>query len=255
MLCPDHMNEAQFEKKRLLMRAHAIASQYFLKRISTDDARFKEDWFRYYKREDISGRPLYKVMTIDPAMSPGGDALAAVVTGTDAKQDVYILDRLRFRGDLDTGIGLLCDMMDRTPPDFIGFEQFAFQALYKLRLEEELERRGLRYFVQEIGLDSKKKKAARIESLQPKLAQGKMFFLEEHKPMVDQFLLWLPTSKTNEDDEIDALSWQPPLWRSPFMEAEPDPVPGPGTWGEALLELEAAKSGGYLGKLFDDFRD
>ena len=255
LLCPEHMNEAAVAKKRALVKsAHAWASQYLLKRISPDESRFKEEWFEFYGREKIEGFVLYKVMTIDPAMNPGGDALAAVTTGTDRKDNTYILDRLRFRGDLDVGIGLLCDMMERHRPDFIGFEQFAFQSLYKLRLEEEIERRGLGFHVVEVGRDSKKKKSARIESLQPKLAAHKLFFLEEHKPMIDQFLLWIPTSKNNEDDEIDALSWQPPLWRSPYTDAEPDATHGVGTWGEAMAQMEAAKSGGYIQKLFEDFR-
>ena len=200
-LCPEHYDHAAIEDKRNTMEAHNFAREYLLRRVSAADARFKEEWIHYYEPSRIAGSSLYRIMTIDPALSPGGDALAAVVTGTDVKGNVFVLDRMGFRGNFKEGISNLCDMMVRHDPDFIGIEVFAFQHMYKVWLEEELERRNLNFVVRELSRDTKKSKAARIESLQPKLAQGKLFFLEDHKPLVNQLLLWDPLSKHNDDDE------------------------------------------------------
>ena len=253
-LAPEHYDHRAIDDKRMTIPAHIFAREYLLKRVSAEDAKFREEWIRYYESERIARKALYRIMTIDPALSPGGDAMAAIVTGTDANTDTYTLGRLSFRGDFRQGIGFLCDMMVEHTPDFIGIETFAFQRMYKIWLEDELKRRGLNFWVQEVGLDSRKTKAARIESLQPKLAQGKLHFLREHKPTIDQLLLWDPLSKTNEDDEIDALAWQVPLWRAPYEDAAvPDTRPRPGTFAEAFESMRQGE-GTWLTRLFEDMR-
>jgi len=182
--------------------------------------------------------------------------MAAVVTGTAANGHVYILDRMSFRGDFRTGIGMLCDMMERNSPDYIGCEIFAFQQMYKVYLEEEIARRKLNFYVEEVGRDSKKKKAARIESLQPKIARGEIHFRKQDKPLVDQLLLWDPLSKTNTDDEIDALAWQVPLWTPPLKDSTPiEQEPPPGSFLHELEEMKKSDWGsGYINRLFGDMR-
>ena len=242
------------------MPTHLFAREYLLRRVSAEDAKFKESDIRWYTDADLVDdrtgkiRPLYKIMTIDPAISPGGDALGVSVTGTDSKSNTYVLDRLRFRGDFKNGVSQLCDMIQRNLPDYIGIETFAFQRMYKTWLEEEMQKRGMNQHIEELGNASRKSKAMRIEALQPKLAAGKLFFKEEHKPLVDQFLLWEPLSKHNEDDEIDAMAWQVPLWRGPYddtpMESS-EPVPG-----SFLAAFEESRRGsyneGFFGRLFGD---
>ncbi len=253
-LCPSWYDRAAIEEKRGDMPAHQFAHEYLLKRISAADAPFREEMFRYYKREDLQGVPLRRVMTIDPALSPGGDALAAVVTGTDSKKRTYVLDRVRFRGDFKTGIDQLIDLMVRTEPHYVGVEKFAFQKMYGVWLNDELKKRGVNFWVQELPTDTKRSKAARIQSMQPALAQGRLHFLEEHKPLVDQFLLWDPLSKTNEDDEIDAMAWQVPMWEEAIGD-EPEKKAGPveGSWDEAFEQLKMQGSDTMLGRMFDDF--
>ena len=253
-LWPEQYTLADLDEKRRMQPAHLWAREYLLKRVSSADAKFKEEWIKYYEPSRIANKSLYKIMTIDPALSPGGDALAAVVTGTDADQNVYVLDRMAFRGDFKQGISALVDMMVKHQPQFVGVEIFAFQHMYKIWLEEEIKRRNISVWLRELGRDSKKNKAARIESLQPKLAQGKMFFLREHKPLIDQLLLWDPLSKHNDDDEVDALSYGVPLWRPMYDDA---PVvrtePRAGTFAEAFEEARSARTGTYLDTLFQEY--
>ena len=258
-LAPLHYNLAAIEDKRSVIPAHNFAREYLLKRVSDADARFKEEWIKYYEPKDLTNPrtgvmiPLYTVMTIDPALSPGGDAMAAVLTGTDEDMNTYLLDRMSFRGEFRKGISMLVDMMENNDPDYIGTEIFAFQAMYKIWLEEEIAKRKLPFAVQETGRDSRKKKSARIESLQPKLSQGKLYFQKTHRPMIDQLLLWDPTSQTNEDDEIDALAWQVPLWQKPYKEGPKRMAPKEGTVNHAINEIRRMKvRGNYVARLFED---
>lgn len=252
-LWPEQYTLEDIEAKRRLIPAHKFAREYLLKRVSAADAKFKEEWIKYYREEEIRGRPLYRIMTIDPAISPGGDALAAVVTGTDSGQNTYVLDRSSFRGDFRAGVVGLCEMIERHRLDFVGIETFAFQRMYKIWLEEEMTRRGLQHvFIHEIGHDNRKSKAMRIEALQPKLAQGRLYFLEDHKPLIDQLLLWDPLGKHNEDDEIDALAWQVPVWQSPIEEGSEPHRMGDGTFEEAFEKMRSGGIGNYISKLFSD---
>jgi hypothetical protein len=254
-LWPDQYTKDDLEFKRRQMPAHIFAREYLLRRVSAADARFREEWIRYYEDQEIAGRPLYRILTIDPALTPGGDALAAVVTGTDAWENTYLLDHMSWRGALDKGVSLLCDMIARNMPlNRVGVESFAFQKMYKVWLDEELKKRGLSVWVEEIGTDSHKSKVARIEALQPKLAQGRLAFKREHKLVIDQFLLWDPISKTNDEDSIDALAWQVGMWRSPIDDAPAHTREArPGSFQEAF---EQATHGDrhWLAKLFEDMQ-
>jgi len=257
-LAPEHYNLAAIEDKRQTIPAHIFAREYMLQRVSSADSRFKEEWVTYYEPSELWTRsgaqiPLYKVMTIDPAINPGGDALACVVTGTSNKDLTYVLDCMLFHGELDTGIGRLVDMMVQHQPDFIGFESFAMQSMYKVLLEREIQKRGLYFNVQEVGRDSKKKKSARIESLQPILSQRRLRFLREQKVLINQFLLWDPISKTNSDDGIDALSWQVPVWRKPGDDAIITREVVDGSFSAMFEKMQERKMNStYLGRLFSD---
>ena len=259
-LAPEHYDHAAIEDKRSTIPVHNFALEYMLHRVSKENARFTEDMIHYYTEPEIQDErtrcrvPLYKIMTIDPALSPGGDALAAVVTGTDTNMCTYVIDRMAFRGDFRHGIERLVDMMVSNDPDYIGTEIFAFQAMYKIWLEEEISRRKLPFVVNEVGRDSRRKKSARIESLQPKLSQGKLKFKKEHYDIVEELLFWEPESKTNQDDLIDALAWQIPLWRKPTDYGSPRPTSSvPGSFNEAFDEIRRAGSNkSYLTHLFED---
>jgi len=253
-LWPEYLPIEALESKKRGMPHHQWSREYMLKLVSAADAKFKEEWIKYFDPEIVDQKLLFKIMTIDPAFSPGGDALAAVVTGTDTDDNTYVLDTFSFRGDFKSGLGQLCDLMLAHQPDRIGFETFAFQKMYKVLLEEEMQRRDVSFHIEEIGRDSKKTKQMRIESLQPKIARGKLFFRKDQPHIVDQLLSWDPVSKTNEDDEIDALGWQVGMWRKPYSDSAPtDYRPKSGTMGEALEEMRAT-SDDYNSKLFEDFR-
>ena len=254
-LWPEQYTYQDLLDKKALVPAHDFAREYLLQRVSGENARFKEEMIVYYDDRQLDGKKLYKIMTIDPALSPGGDALGGVVTGTDEDMNTYVLDILGFRGDFRQGIELLCDMMERNQPQFVGCEKFAFQEMYRIWLDQEIQKRSLPYIVEALSADSRRKKAARIESLQPKLARRKLFFKHDHKPLIDQLLLWDPLSKTNDDDIVDALAHQVPLWDQPMGDDAPRHVAAEGSFEAALEERYGSQmSRNYLMKLFQDFR-
>lgn len=223
-LWPEVYSMEALLEKQSLMPAYIFAREYLLMRVSSDNAKFRQEWIKYYEPEDVDGSLLYKIMTIDPVPpNPGRvsrDALGAVVTGTDNKGRIYVLDSMNYHGDLDDGIDRLIEMMVRNNPDFIGEEEFGFQSMHRVWLENKIRERGLSFGVIPIGRDATKKKVNRIEALQPWIKQGKVLFRRgEDAGLINRLLIWDPASKTNEDDDIDALAWQVPHWQEP---GEPD---------------------------------
>ena len=95
---------------------------------------------------------------------------------------------------------------------------------------------------------------AEKSTLGAKLAQGKLFFKREHYPMVDQLLLWDPLSKTNDDDEIDALAWQVGMWRTNPDEIKATSDPLPGTFDAIAEMIMHEKDRGYIARLFEDLQ-
>ena len=252
-LAPEHYTLVQLEDKQSIIPAHIFAREYLLKRVSSADSRFKEEWIVYYEEGELRGKNLYTILTIDPALAQGGgDNLAGVVTSCDENGRVYVRECLLHNKGLDEGVAKLVDIMVTYKPDFIGFEEFGLQALYKVHLEAEIKRRGLYFNIQSVGRDSKKKKAARIESLQPPLSQKRIHFLKSHKPLINQLILWDPSSKTNDDDGIDALSYQVPLWKKPSGTYARKEAPKHGTFDAAVQAMLKRREQSFLGRLFED---
>ena len=255
-LWPEVYSIKDLEEKRDLMPAYIFAREYQLLRVSSDNAKFREEWIKHYSPEDLDGKALYRIMTIDPVPpnpgKPSRDALGAAVTGVDNRGRVYVLDSLNFRGTLDEGVDALIDMMVRHNPDFIGEEEFGFQSMHRLYLQERIAARGLAFGVVAIGKDSTKKKVNRIEALQPKIARGELLFREggADAGLISRLLLWDPASKTNEDDDVDALAWQVPHWQTPG-EYTPEKKTLPGSFDEAFAEIMDGERGGARGFFAD----
>lgn len=224
--------------------------EYMLMRVSAGDVEFKPEWITYYNPEDLQGRNLYKIMTIDPSL-PGGDALAAVVTGTDASEKTYVLDSFAYHGDLEAGVDEICDMIERNEPDLLGMETFAFQKMYKIWLERRLSERKLNYTVEETGKDTRKSKVVRIKAMQPKVSRRKLLFRKEDMELIDELVSWNPNNRVNKDDLIDALAWQVPLWQAPYGSETVKEIVA-GSFDEAVEEVLSSKQSMFT-KLFSDF--
>ncbi len=106
--------------------------------------------------------------------------------------------------------------------------------------------------VDEVGRDSKKSKAMRIEALQPKVACGRLLFRRDQRSIADQLILWDPLSRNNDDDEIDALAWQVGLWRKPIDDS-PEPEVKVGTFADDAEEIiHSQERNGWLENMFAD---
>ena len=235
-----------------------FAREYMLQRINPDRASFRESQLVHYQPREIhendgAVRPLYKIFTVDPAMSEKGDYNGMVVTGTDASNNTFVLDSVKIRGELSVIIDKIFQLYDKHKPDLFGVEMYGFQKFLKFWLEEEMAKRNQFFSILQLESGQKRSKAMRILGLQPKIEAGRLRFRRgDDMELTSQLLAFDFGRRDNEDDLIDALAYQVSLWRAPDKAGRP--LAPEGSFDKALdaLERQAAPNSGYVAELFSD---
>lgn len=257
-LCPEHYDMNTIRLKKSIIPAHIFSREFMLQRVSPDTAAFKQEWFedQWYeeppRNSDKSIKQLFIVMTVDPSITEGGDAMGIVVTGTDDLNKTYTLDRCSFHGTVEQGVNKIFEWHMKWNPDTFGIETFIFQKIYKLWIEKEMLKRNHFFGVVELERSEgmRKSKNMRILALTPKIQAGHIYFRPEHRPLVDQALAFNPNSKYNIDDELEALAYQVPLWQAPSVDTKERNLEG--TFQGALDKLKSRQNAGYVANMFDD---
>ena len=237
-----------------------FAREYLLQRINPEKASFKPEQLVYYNPRDTefdferNGTQLFKVMTLDPALSEKGDANGIIVTGTDAHNFTYSLEAIKMRADLTTIIDRIFSLYEKHKPDVVGCEMFGFQKYLKFWLEEEMAKRNVFFHIVQLEAGQKRSKAMRILGLQPKIEAGRLKFRKnEDSDLVGQLLGWDYSRRDNDDDLIDSLAYQVSLWRIPTA---PRPAGAPeGAFDKVAAAASAAAPMDYVRELFADMGD
>lgn len=233
-----------------------FAREYMLQRINPDKASFKPSCITYYDRIELEDKRLFKVMTMDPALSEKGDYNGIVVTGTDEHNTTYVLDSVKLRGELSVIVDRVFALYEKHEPDLVGCEMFGFQKYLKFWLEDEMARRNKFFIVHQLEAGQKRSKPMRILGLQPKIEIGKLKFRKlADADLVNELLVFDFTRRDNADDLIDSLAYQVNLWRMPEKLGRPKAPEG--SFDKALDAIDTAASDsdgreGYLKKLFED---
>lgn len=231
-----------------------FAREYLLQRINPEKASFKDSWIVYYHKKDIQEKRLYKVMTMDPALSEKGDYNGIIVTGTDEENITYVLESIKMRGDLATIINQIFHIYDKHKPDLVGVEQYGFQKFLKFWLEDEMAKRNKFFSIIQLEAGQKKSKAMRILGLQPKIEIGKVRFRKNDDiDLISQLLSFDFSRRDNEDDMIDAFAYQVRWWRTPDPEGSPGAPEG--SFDHMLKEVDKVQQPhqGYITQLFSEY--
>lgn len=204
----------KFSRKELLTRLrekgwYEFSSQYLNDPIPDKDATFQTEWFQYYDKEEVRGRTLTKIITVDPAISTdkSADFTAIIVCGIDQFSNIFILDIVRGHFTPNQIINNLFTLSEIYHPDKIGIEMVAYQKALAYSLKDEMQRRGRYLPIFEVQ-PQERSKDERIRGLQPQYANRKVFHLKEH-PLtlyLEGELKAFP--RGSKDDLIDSLSYQ-----------------------------------------------
>lgn len=204
---------AKFTQKELQTRLrekgwYEFSSQYLNNCVPDESADFKKRWFKYYDIEDIRGKELNKVITVDPAISVDKDAdyTAIVVSGIDQFGNIFILDLDKGHWNPNQIIRRIFDLSELWKPRQVGVETVAYQKALSYSIREKMNEEQRYLPIVEVKPQNQSKDQ-RIRGLQPMYENGKVYHRKGLKwlPWFENELLSFPRGK--KDDFADSFSY------------------------------------------------
>lgn len=203
----------KFTREELITRLrekgwYEFSAQYMNNPVPDENATFKRRWFQPYDPEDIRGKDLTKVITIDPAiaLTKEADYTAMVVTGIDIFGNIFILDMVRAKMTPNQIVAKIFELNGIWRPNTIGIETIAYQKALAYTIKDEMVSRRRSLPIVEVRPEERSKDQ-RIKGLQPSYENLKVFHPKNH-PLTRYLEDELATyPRGRHDDLIDALSY------------------------------------------------
>lgn len=199
-------------------------------------AEFDSSWKRFYHwtsstHDHITiftgagGAYSYKIrdldinILIDPA--PAGKS-GFVVTATDDKMRVFIIEAIKVSVKPPEFINLLFKLVTRWWPRVVAIEEVVFSALYKPWLEREMQVRNCRFNILMVkpkklrGVEDHSK-PGRVRGLESYFSAGQIYFHESQVDLIEEFDSF---GATDDYHLLDALAYGPEVWRAQLSKVE-----------------------------------
>ena len=159
----------------------------------------------------VRTRNLDRVIMIDPSVGERdtSDETGFVVTGTDPKMNIYVLEAFRKRMKPPELIDELFRLYTKWNPRLISIESVAFSALIKYWFEQKCVSLGVYPAIYDYKRGPQKAKQAYIEALGNYGAAGQIYIMEGMHQLRDEWE-WFPLGET--DHILDAMSQGPEVW-------------------------------------------
>ena len=211
-LWPQRWPLDKLDQRRLEIGEYSFCKEYLLQKIVLGTQFFKRSQFQYYEPAVIPER-LFRLLSVDPAISTGGDFTGITVTGTDDKNKTYLLEYANIRTDnIQHIIDEIFRLVQSHSVPYIQVETIGFQKLLKHWLYEAMREKNYHFGIEEIRHYTKSKEA-RIMALQPRIAAGSLLFHPtKHEEVINQFLAF---PRGLHDDLADSLAMQVGKWDQP----------------------------------------
>lgn len=149
--------------------------------------------------------PLYVTLAIDPAVTDESysNSTGITVVGADEFFNWYIMEADPFKGQPSDVVDRVAYFAQRYKPNLGSCEIIAAQRLYLPMFRERFDAMGITLPIREYRYSTRLSKHVRIEALQPKFKQKKVFIRRGLDELVRQ-LRQFP--ETEEDDLLDSLA-------------------------------------------------
>lgn len=202
--------------------------------IPDDGNYFTKEMFRYYGTAPARNE-LYVYQAWDFAISTGKESDYTVGTciGVDHRENVYVLDVMRFRsGDGGHIIDSILDFAEAHNADCLGFEDGQIWKAIEFQFQKRCEER--RQYPSHEVLKPLTDKMVRASPLRGRMQLGKVYF-DKHAPWFDPVykeLVTFPAGK--HDDAVDSLAWAVRLTLSRAAPREQRVTPKLKSWKDRL---------------------
>ena len=180
--------------------------------VADNDQTFKQEYFQYFKEEEIDISTLNVYIAYDVAMPDRvgkrgkADRTAIIVLGVDSKENWYVLRVHLNRDTPSKNRELLFNLAKKYKPHKVWVETISAQRAVYLEIYEEMKRRGIKFPFEEIPSQSGTKEA-RIEQLQPLYESGRVYHKPKDQSTMDLERELLLFGRTSHDDASDCLSF------------------------------------------------
>ncbi len=163
-----------------------------------DFAVFDPNWKRYYNmigRDRVSAflgkqtvtcpiRDLDRVILVDPAVT---ETPGIVITGTDEKMRVFILETVRRKMNPNDFVNELFKLVQRWSPRTVAIEEVVFSSVYKSWIEREMSFRNFRFHITPYKPPKNKIKEERVKGLSQYFSSGQIFFGEAQADLLEEY--------------------------------------------------------------------
>ena len=203
LLFPERLTREFLEEAKKGMGSMLFANQYLNEIFPTDDAKFKKEWFRYWKK--LPDSILYNFAFIDPAISTEdhADYTGIVVVSVDYQTNWYIRHASRQRLNPTQIVSKCFELQQQFKLNCLGIEDIAYQKALLYMLNEEMQRRQIILPAKGINKGNKTTKEMHIMSLIPLFEWGRIW-LTQGCDDFERELLQFP--RASHDDIADACA-------------------------------------------------
>lgn len=203
-LWPEMWPIEHLERVRLEIGDVAFRQEYMNDPMPDELRKFQRKWIKYFEKEPEG---CHYFTTVDPAIEVGNanDFTAIVTCAVDAEENVYVVNVINKRLLPSELIDAVFNEYDLYKSQVIGIETVGFQKLLKYEIDKQKTMRRKYPVVAELKSEGRRK-ALRIEALQPRFECGKIFIKKSQSDLETQ-LLRFPSPRCK-DDVIDALAYQ-----------------------------------------------
>lgn len=208
------LTREKLEEKRHEMTPFIFSAQMLLNPVADDERRFNPQLFQYYAKEALDTLAKNVYITVDAATSKkkNSDYTAMAVLAVDALENVYLLDLVKDKLNIEERKKKLFELVRRYRPLAVGYERYALMADTDY-IRQAQERENIRFPITELG--GKLSKIERVDKFVPVFSNRKFYIPEriDYKDregnshdLIDELKYEMINFPRGHDDCIDAIS-------------------------------------------------
>lgn len=192
--------------------------------ISTENATFKSEHFKYYEEADLKPSHLANVVIVDPAKTVQLHSADSAVVGWGidrTSKKMHFRDCVARAMYPDELYDEIFDMVVRLNADILAIEVTSLNEFIVQPIKNEMRRRGI--FPRLVQLNARGKKEERVAWLAPYYRQGFVYHNKTASEKLEQQLLTFPRSK--KFDVMDAAAYIVELMEKEAIYFDPMDLP------------------------------
>ena len=208
------LTREKLEEKRHEMTPFIFSAQMLLNPVADDERRFNPQLFQYYAKGSLDTLAKNVYITVDAATSKkkNSDYTAMAVLAVDSLENVYLLDLVKDKLNLEERKKKLFELVRRYRPLAVGYERYALMADTDY-IRQAQERENIRFPITELG--GKLSKIERVDNFVPVFSNRKFYIPEriDYKDsegnshdLIDELKYEMINFPRGHDDCIDAIS-------------------------------------------------